>query len=479
MKVALGIQGSGNTMKNYNITKEINRRIFRAYDIRGIVDKDINEDIYYTIGLALGVELHAKKKSSVALGYDARLSSKSLSDALAQGLLSSGINVISVGQVPSPVLYFALGHLQIDSGVMVTGSHNPKDYNGIKMVVDLKSLADSEIMTLYERILNNQFSCPSGAATYKELDIVADYIEAICSQVQLARPLKVAIDCGNGVAGGFASRLFSSIGAEVIELFCEVDGRFPNHHPDPSVEENLVDLIKVVKQENCDLGLAFDGDADRLGFITNSGDIIWPDRQLIFLLKDILKRNPGASIVFDVKCSSLVEDAIKEFGGKPHMCPTGHSYVKKMMREKEALLAGEMSGHIFIKEQWSGFDDALYSAARLLKIIAESDGTSQQQFNKIPDRFNTPEIKIPVSEEKKFGFMQTFIENWNSEQGESIFIDGLRYQSDDSWGLIRASNTSPYLVARFESSSQLGLEGMMQFFRQKLLEHDNSLKIPF
>lgn len=461
----------------YELVTELDKHIFRAYDIRGIVDRELNEHVYYTVGKTIGAVLVEKQKNTILLGFDARLSSEALAKALACGLQDSGIDVISIGLVPSPVLYFAFQHLNVDSGVMVTGSHNPKEYNGIKMVVGGINLTDIEIEALYFRAKTQNFY--HGNGTFKQVNIIDAYIQKIQSQIQLKRPLKVAIDCGNGVAGAFAGKLFKAIGAEVLELYCQVDGRFPNHHPDPSIKDNMLDLIDLVLQQQCDIGLAFDGDADRLGVVTACGQIIWPDRQLILLAQDVLKRNPGATIIYDVKCSSLVKQAVTAAGGSAIMSPTGHSIVKKVMRQTGALLAGEMSGHIFIKEKWSGFDDGLYSAARLLAILADSNKTVSAQFAEIPDRINTPELKIAVAEHQKFHLMTKIIDSWQFDDGQTLLIDGLRWQCDKGWGLVRASNTSPYLVVRFEGESEQALQHIQAEFKKRFKEVEPSLVLPF
>ncbi len=453
------------------------KHIFRAYDIRGIVGSELTPELYYNVGRGLAAMMHEQNQSTMLLGYDARLSSESLANALSKGLTDSGINVVSVGLVPSPVLYFAFGHLDISSGVMVTGSHNPKEYNGIKMVINGTNLTDIDIEKLYFRISKQKFI--NGKGSFKQLNIISDYIKAITSQIQLARPLKIAIDCGNAVAGAFAGELFRSIGAEVLELYCEVDGSFPNHHPDPSIPENMSDLTKLVKAQKCDIGLAFDGDADRLGVVTLGGRIIWPDRLLIILAQAILKRKPGAVIVYDVKCTSLLETSIIKAGGKPLMSPTGHSIVKKIMREQKAEIAGEMSGHIFIKDNWSGFDDALYSAARLLDILANSSESVEAQFAAIPDSINTPEMKILVDEHSKFDLMTKIIDSWRFDEGECVYVDGLRWQHQNGWGLVRASNTSPYLILRFEADSNESMNHIKELFRAKFKALDPNLQLPF
>lgn len=460
-----------------NVVSELPRHIFRAYDIRGLIEQELTPNAFFTIGKALAVHLHEQNQTTTVLGYDGRLSSPSLAEALKQGLLTSGINVIAIGCVPSPILYYALSHLKVGNGVIITGSHNPSNYNGIKMVVEGQNLTKEGVASLYHRVQSQQFQL--GQGHYSETNVIEQYIAEISQQVQLQRPIKVAIDCGNGIAGAFAGKLFRAIGAEVVELYCEVDGHFPNHHPDPSVAENLSDLIQVVQQEDCELGLAFDGDADRLGVVTNEGEIIWPDRQLILIARDILTRHPNAVMVYDIKCSATVESAILAANGQPRMCPTGHSIVKKTMKETGALLAGEMSGHIFINERWSGFDDGLYAGVRVLEILAKSARSATDQLQALPKKPTTPELKIAVAESEKFVLMKRLIDEWQFAEGECLYMDGLRWQTDDGWGLVRASNTSPYLIVRFEADSVQRLNEIQSIFREKLLQLDSRLLLPF
>lgn len=477
VKVDLVIQEDNKMTQSYNLTTTIPKHVFRAYDIRGIVGDELTEDGFYTIGRTIASTLRDKGESKAVLGFDGRQSSHHLAKALMAGFLDSGVDVISVGLVPSPVLYFALHHLNIPSGVMVTGSHNPKDYNGIKMVIDGCSLEQGAIDQLRQRVLEQQFT--DGVGQLETVDVVDSYIEAMAKAVHLKRPLKVAIDCGNGVAGRFATRLFKRLGVDVVPLFCEVDGDFPNHHPDPSKIENLQHLISAVKESKCDLGLAFDGDADRLGLVTEKGEVIMPDRQLMALAEDVLFRHKAATIVYDVKCTHLLKSVIEANGGFAHMCPTGHSIIKRVMREKGALLAGEMSGHVFIKDKWFGFDDGLYAGARLIEIISKEPLTTSQQFSRYPDSFNTAELLIPIAEEEKFHFVERLKELMRQSEGKPVYIDGLRLELPFGWGLVRASNTSPNLVARFEADSEAHLDEIKRLFREKLLMLDEQLAIPF
>lgn len=458
-------------------TKTIERGVFRAYDIRGIIGQQLDEDAFYSIGRAISCRLHDLGRKQILLARDGRLTSDALAAALCQGLLDSGIDVLDLGMVPTPVMYFATYVSQVDSGLMVTGSHNPADYNGIKMVLAGTTLAKEDITALYELVMAKKFI--SGQGKYQELNILDDYMARIANDVKLLRPLKVVVDCGNGIAGIIVPRMLRQLGCTVIELYCEVDGNFPNHHPDPTVLENLADLTRVVIEQKADIGLAFDGDADRLGVVTNKATPICPDRLMMFYAPFVLKNNPDATIVFDVKCSSHLKDVITQAGGVPKMCPTGHSIVKRVMKETNAILAGEMSGHLFFKERWYGFDDALYSACRLLEMLSESSKSVEDQFALIPNSINTPEIKIPIHDEKKFAFMQLFSESAIFPNADLITIDGLRVEFAKGWGLLRASNTTPCLVARFEADDEASLIEIQAQFKQQLQAIDAHLDVPF
>ncbi|MBA2710729.1 MAG: phosphomannomutase/phosphoglucomutase [Tatlockia sp.] len=457
--------------------KKIERSVFRAYDIRGIIGKELNADDFYTIGRAVSYRLSDLKRSQIFLARDGRLTSDELAEALKQGLLDSGITVIDLGAAATPVMYYAVNTTDIDSGLMVTGSHNPADYNGIKMVLAGKTLVQSDIDELFNLVEAGIFKDGQGEALSK--DIMPDYIKRIVSGIQLERPLKVVVDCGNGIAGPVIPKVISALGCEVIELYCDVDGRFPNHHPDPTIEANLADLKEAVAQHQADIGLAFDGDADRLGVITNKGEMIWPDRLLMLYALNLLKTNKGATIVYDVKCSSHLARVIKEAGGFAKMCPTGHSIVKGVMKEECAALAGEMSGHLFFKDRWYGFDDALYSACRLLEILGQSCQSSSEQFAQIPDSINTPEIKIPIADAEKFGFMRRFSEEASFPDATIITIDGLRVEFANGWGLLRASNTTPCLVARFEAEDEATLQKIKVLFKTQLQRIDQALVVSF
>jgi len=451
--------------------------IFRAYDIRGIVGASLSPDVAYEIGRAIGSEAYFRGEQTVVVGRDGRLSGPELSDALIRGLKSTGRDVKDIGQVPTPVLYFAAQYLDANSGVMVTGSHNPSDYNGFKIVLGGETLANEAIQGLRQRIESGDML--TGEGSVEEVDVLPDYIERVKSDVQVVRPVKVVVDCGNGVAGVAAPRLLRALGCEVVELFCDVDGDFPNHHPDPSKTENLAALIQAVQEQGAELGIAFDGDGDRIGIVSSQGEIIWPDRLLMLLAMDVLSRNPGALIIYDVKCSRHVASVVAEHGGEPLMWATGHSLIKAKMKETGALLAGEMSGHIFFKERWFGFDDALYSAARLLEILANDHRSSSDMFAALPDSMNTPELNIPMAEGEPSVFMEKLLNGAHFENARVATVDGLRVEFDRGWGLVRASNTTPCLVLRFEADDELALHTIQEEFRRVLLQTDPSLSLPF
>jgi len=455
----------------------IDRSIFRAYDIRGVVGVGLTEQMVYALGRAIGSMAIQQGEKRIAMGRDGRLSGPQLSRALSEGLLASGCDVLDVGVVPTPLLYYATHILDTRSGVMLTGSHNPAEYNGLKIVINGKTLAEEGIQELYDRVVNNRFAAGSG--TRYEQNIIELYMTRVTSDIKLARPLKIVVDCGNGVAGAVAPELFRQMGCDVHELFCEVDGNFPNHHPDPSQAENLQDLIRAVRETGADIGLAFDGDGDRLGLVTASGEVIWPDRQLMVFAKEILMRQPGAHIIYDVKCTNHLARVIQEAGGIPVMWKTGHSLVKAKLAETGAALAGEMSGHIFFKDRWYGFDDAVYSAARMLEILASISGNSDALFADIPDSVNTPELKIYVDDHKKFSLMERLVKAANFSRAEVVTIDGLRVNFADGWGLVRPSNTTPCLVLRFEAESQKVLEKIQTLFREFLLAEQADLVLPF
>jgi len=455
----------------------IDPSIFRAYDIRGIVDRTLTAQAVELVGRAIGSEALQRGRNTVVVGRDGRLSGPILASALIRGIISTGCDVKDVGRVPTPVLYFATYYLDTQTGVIVTGSHNPPDYNGLKIVIDGETLSGESIQALRERIETSRFI--SGQGKVEIVDIVPDYMERIRSDIKLERPLRVAIDCGNGVAGSVAPDLFRSIGCEVIELFCEVDGNFPNHHPDPSKEANLKDLITVVQAQHADIGLAFDGDGDRLGVVTSDGRIVWPDRVLMLYAMDILDRNPGGQIIYDVKCTRFLDAIISDHGGTPLMWKTGHSFIKAKIKETGALLAGEMSGHIFINERWYGFDDGLYAGVRLLEILARDARSSGEVFAELPDSVNTPELNVAMQEGEPPVFMNRLLEKAHFDGAAVSTIDGLRADFDDGWGLVRASNTTPVLVLRFEADDSAALARIMGEFRRVMLQVEPDLKLPF
>ncbi|MHB1221920.1 MAG: phosphomannomutase/phosphoglucomutase [Gammaproteobacteria bacterium] len=452
--------------------------IFRAYDIRGIVDESLTPETVFLIGKGLGSLALDAGRNEIAIARDGRLSGPALSAALCDGILSTGCHVVDLGVAPTPVLYYATHQLPEQSGVMLTGSHNPPNYNGLKSVINGKTLAEDAIQGLYQRIIENRLH--QGQGVKRELNIIEAYIADVVSKVKLSRRLKVVIDAGNGVTGMMAPALFKALGCDVHEIFCDVDGTFPNHHADPSQPENLDDLIHAVKETKADIGLAFDGDGDRLGVVTSHGSIIWPDRLLMLFAQALLAEEPNAHIIYDVKCSNHLADHIKSYGGQPLMWKTGHSLIKAKMIEMKAALAGEMSGHFFFKHRWYGFDDALYAGARLLEILANSTEDSEVIFAAIPNSVNTPELKVLVPEADKFAVMQQLIDGANfADAKEIITIDGLRVNFVEGWGLVRPSNTTPYLVLRFEAVSTAMLDNIQALFRAWILSIRPELKLPF
>ncbi len=465
-------------MQYSNITSEnISHDIFKAYDIRGIVDKTLTVDVVYAIGQALGSEATRQNQKTIAVARDGRLSGPKLLQALVDGILSTGIDVVNVGQAPTPVLYYATYHLKTACGVMLTGSHNPPDYNGLKMVLNNTALSGSTIQDLKNRIINNDIV--SGAGNYTEVNINEEYLNEIINDVKLAKPLKIIVDCGNGVTGELAPQLYRLMGCDVTELYCEIDGNFPNHHPDPSQPETLIDLVAAVKKEKADIGFAFDGDGDRLGVIAPDGEIIWADRQMILYAEDVLSRNPGAEIIYDIKCSVNLDQAIRDAGGTPLMWKTGHSFVKAKLKETGAPLAGEMSGHIFFKERWYGFDDALYTGARLLEILSKKEQSTGEVLASLPDMVNTPELRLDTEEGENFKLMKHLIDAASFKDAKVTDIDGIRVDFDDAWGLVRASNTTPCLVIRFEGRSEQAMKDVQEKFRQLFHSVDESLTLPF
>ena len=443
---------------------EITESIFREYDIRGVYPNEINEEIVSKIATAISVKCQQEEITEIYVGRDGRLSGKDLLDALSKGLSECGINVINIDLVSTPLLYYAAKKSKSKSGVMVTGSHNPKNYNGIKLVINDKPVSGKEILDLIKN--NTNISAPTGTIISK--DIKKEYILEVTKNIEINKDkkIKVVIDCGNGAAGCIAPELFKSLGCEVIELYSEVDGNFPNHHPDPGKTENLKDLIQEIKKSNADLGLAFDGDGDRVGLVTNEGEIIFPDKILMMFSQDILSSQKG-SIIFDVKCSNALPKIIKDLGGKPIMSPTGHFHIKNGIEKYNPLLAGEMSGHIFFNDKWHGFDDGHYSGARIIELIWKRNESISEINEKLPKSFSTPELNIDVTDETKFKIIEDFSSQC-SLKGEKITIDGLRINFDDGWGLLRASNTTPKLVLRFEGDSMDNLNKIKNDFLNEL-----------
>lgn len=451
--------------------------IFKAYDIRGIVATALTPAAVELIGHAIGSEARARKLSTIAIGRDGRLSGLDLAQALTNGIRKSGIDVIDVGMVATPMLYFAAHELCDYSGVMVTGSHNPPEYNGLKMVLGGETLAAETIQALRKRIEQQDFTYGEGG--YCQQEIGERYLQRITSDIKLARPIKLVVDCGNGVAGAFAPELYRRLGCEVTPLFCEVDGTFPNHHPDPSVPENLQDVIRTLATTDADIGFAFDGDGDRLGVVTKDGRIIYADRQLMLFAADVLSRNPGGQVIFDVKCTRNLAPWIEQHGGKPVMWKTGHSFIKAKLKETGALLAGEMSGHIFFKERWYGFDDGLYAGARLLELLSKQTDMGGT-LNALPDSLNTPELQIRLAEGENHTLIaQLQREAHFPDADRVITIDGLRVEYPDGFGLIRASNTTPVAVLRFEAKDQAALQRIQQDFRQCILQVKPDVVLPF
>ncbi|WP_404416946.1 phosphomannomutase/phosphoglucomutase [Marinospirillum sp.] len=457
---------------------EVPASIFRAYDIRGIVGKTLTPEIVKQIGLALGSEAAARGETAIVVARDGRISGPDMIAALKEGILATGRDIIDIGMVPTPTLYFATHYLQgTQSGIMVTGSHNPPDYNGFKCVLAGETLSGEAISDLYRRITETDFKYGEGFE--KSRDVSEDYLKAILESVQLSRPLKVVVDTGNGVAGELAPRLMQELGCEVIPLFTEIDGTFPNHHPDPGKPENLQDLIATVKEQKADLGLGFDGDGDRVGVITPSGRLIYPDHLMMAFAEDLLERNPGAKIIYDVKCTGKLGDVIQKAGGEPEMYRTGHSLIKARMKASGALLAGEMSGHIFFQERWYGFDDGLYAAARLLEILAKQEVDADAFFDRFPQNISTPEINITVTDENKFALVERLANEGEFGDGQKTTLDGIRVDYTDGWGLCRASNTTPVLVLRFEGQTQEALNLIAERFRQALQAIDPALTFDY
>ncbi len=454
---------------------KVNSQIFRAYDIRGVVGKELSNELIENIGKAIGTKLKRNNLNSLNICRDGRLSGPLISELFIKGVLSTGCNVYNLDLGPTPLLYFSTFKSSIKNGVMITGSHNPKEYNGFKIVFDQKPLSGKSISDLKDLVENEDFISGEG----KEINtpMLGDYKKEIQKKIKLKKNLKVVLDCGNGAGGSVAPTLFKDLGIELIELYSEIDGNFPNHHPDPGNPENLKDLIDKVCEINADLGIALDGDADRLGVVDNLGKIIYPDQYMSLFADHVLKRNPGRKIVFDVKCSSKLKESIIKSKGIPVMARTGHSFIREEIINQSAILGGEMSGHIFFNDDWYGFDDGIYSALRLIEIIAESKNSSSEIFNKFPQLFNTPEINLSTTDDRKFKIIDRLKKEFEFNGFEKVLIDGIRLENDISWGLARASNTTPSLVFRFEGESKEALQEIIEVFQNALFTIDDKLEI--
>lgn len=457
----------------------LSKTIFKAYDIRGVIGSTLDEDIARRIGQAFGAAALAKGEHKVVIGRDGRLSGPGLAKALAEGLQAAGVDVIDLGMVATPMVYFGTNVLDARSGIMVTGSHNPPDYNGFKMVLAGEAIYGDAIQGLYQAIERDDFQAAAQPGAYSTHDIRDAYIQRIAADVKIARPIKIAVDAGNGVAGAFAGDLFRAMGCEVIEMFCEVDGHFPNHHPDPAHPENLQDLIEKLKTSDAEIGLAFDGDGDRLGVVTKDGQIIFPDRQMMLFAADVLSRNPGAEILYDVKCTRHLGPWIAEHGGRPLMWKTGHSLVKAKLKETGAPLGGEMSGHIFWKDRWFGFDDGLYTGARLLEILTREADPSAL-LNGLPKASSTPELHLHLQEGENFELIDKLRANAEFPGAERVVdIDGLRVEYPDGFGLARGSNTTPVVVLRFEGENPEALARIQKEFARVILAAKPDAHLPF
>jgi len=443
---------------------KINPEIFRQYDIRGIVDEDLTQETVELLGKGIGSYFRKNKSRKVALGRDCRLSSPLFSEALAKGLLSSGCQIVDLGVIPTPLLYFTMYQKKMEAGVIITGSHNPPNYNGFKMMVGEETLFGEDIKDIFTLIQSGDF-IEEKSSDQKDYNIVPEYQDYVLNTVKLEKKLKVVVDAGNGTAGVVAVPIFKKLGCEVIELYCEMDGSFPNHHPDPTLSEALEDLIQKVKETNADLGIAYDGDGDRIGVIDDVGNIIWGDVLMVLFARDILPSNPGATIISEVKASKVLYDEIEKLGGRPIMWKTGHSFIKKKIKEEKALLAGEMSGHIFFADRFFGFDDAIYSSARLLELLSRSDKKISRMLSDLPKTFHTPEIRVYASDEVKFKIVEE-VKKELSQKYPIIDIDGVRALYPRGWGLVRASNTQEVLVLRFEADTEKDLENIESEVKQ-------------
>lgn len=459
----------------------IQPEIFRAYDIRGKVNEEFFPPDAYAIGLVIGHNLLKQGRCKILLGRDGRLSSPIIKQSLLSGLLDSGCDVVDLGLTPTPVAYFALAHLEIPDAVVVTASHNPGHYNGIKMVMNGAPLSKEAIRQIYDSIFEKQFSAAAVVGQHhRYATILDDYNRAVIADITLDKPLKIAIDCGNGVTSLNAEALFKGIGCEVTPLFCELDGNFPNHSPDPTEPANLRVLQELVVKNQLDIGIAFDGDGDRVIAVDSQGKILWPDRIMILLAKAMLKDNPGATVVCDVKCSYLLNNAVNDAGGKISLCPTGHSHLKRQTLLHDAILGGEFSGHIILRDRWSNYDDGLYAAARLVELLANSEQTCAQQFAELPDNYSTPEYRLDLGNATAaHAMIATLIRSAHFTDATPCMIDGMRVDYNDGWGLMRASNTSPDLTFRFEAATEQRLEAIKVPFRNLLREVGIKADLPF
>jgi phosphomannomutase/phosphoglucomutase len=464
---------------------QVSQSIFKAYDIRGIVGKTVDKDVAKSIGQSFGSEIKKQGGDSVVVARDGRLSGPELVGALSDGLRAAGVDVVDIGMVPTPVGYFAAsvplplpsGERRVDSCIVVTGSHNPPDYNGFKMVLRGAAIYGDQIQGLYKRIVDNDFT--TGEGTYTEFDVSQMYLDRIVSDVKPVRAMKIVVDTGNGVAGGLAPRLFKALGCELVELFTEIDGNFPNHHPDPAHPENLQDVIKALKETDAEVGFAFDGDGDRLGVVTKDGQVIYPDRQLMLFAQEVLSRNKGGQIIYDVKCTRNLAKWVREQGGEPVMWKTGHSLVKAKLRETGAPLAGEMSGHVFFKDRWYGFDDGLYTGARMLEILSRVADPSKL-LNDLPNSLSTPELQLKLQEGENFELIARLHKSARFTGADDVLtIDGLRVEYPDGFGLARSSNTTPVVVMRFEADNDAALKRIQEDFRRVILAEKPDAQLPF
>jgi phosphomannomutase/phosphoglucomutase len=461
------------------MTPSIDPSIFKAYDVRGIAERSLTTEAAYAIGAALGSEACTQAVREIAIGRDGRLSGPSLRDALSDGIRSAGCGVVDVGMVATPMLYFATHHLETGSGVSITGSHNPPGYNGMKFVLAGQALYGEGLQSLRRRIDRQDLIRAPVPGPLRSAQVADAYVERIARDVKLARPMKIAVDCGNGVAGAIAARLYRALGCRVTELFCEVDGTFPNHHPDPAHPENLQDLIGCLRSTDAELGLAFDGDGDRLGVVTKDGRIIYPDRQIMLFVPDVLSRHPGGEVIFDVKCTRNLAPWIRRHGGRPTMWRTGHSLIKAKLRETGAPFAGEMSGHLFFSDRWYGFDDAMYAGARLLEIVSR-DADPSAALNALPDAICTPELHLKTAESENFELIEQLRARAHFEGAQQVItIDGVRVEYSDGFGLARPSNTTPVVVLRFEADDPQALARIQADFRRAILDIQPSAHLPF